>query len=196
MDWTVSLCNNAPYCLHISATCFSGRITPISLFTCMRLTSILWPSCFLSKSSKCAKSTAPVWSMATNSKVILNSSASASAVCNTAWCSMGLVMSTCVPKSRTAPLSTKLSASVPPEVKIISPGWALNCLAISFLHCSRMALEDWPILCVEEGLPYSFCNTSLIIATTSGLTAVVAALSKYTFGMSLYLISKNKIFSQ
>ena len=81
----------------------------------------------------------------------------------------------------THPLSTKLSASVPPEVKIISEAETFNIWATSFLAVSIKALEDLPKSWVEDGFPNSVCNTWVIVLITSDRTCVVAALSKYTF---------------
>ena len=97
--------------------------------------------------------------------------------CNTAWCSILLVIILVTFKSRTQLLRIKLSASVPPEVKIISAADTLKIDAISFRQFSNIDFEDLPIACVEDGLPYSL-KASETSSTTSSLTLVVAALSK------------------
>src|SRR5690606_38472818 len=75
----------------------------------------------------------------------------------------------------------KLSASVPPEVKMISLAVTFKIFAISFRAFSSNDFDDLPYECVDEGFPYSVFRTSVMQFITSSLSFVVAALSKYTF---------------
>ncbi|MNG14296.1 hypothetical protein D3C84_980360 [compost metagenome] len=66
------------------------------------------------------------------------------------------------PKSSTAERRIQLSASVPPEVKIISWAEQFKCLAILFLESSKIVLPFRPKLCVDDGLPKSSVITLVI----------------------------------
>src|SRR5690606_17400853 len=84
-----------------------------------------------------------------------------------------------MPKSRTAERMIQLLPSVPHDVKIISLAVTLNCFAMVLRDASINAFVWRPIEYVEEGFPKSFVKIFIISSTTSGLTDVVAALSKY-----------------
>ncbi|BAV95105.1 hypothetical protein JBKA6_1092 [Ichthyobacterium seriolicida] len=68
--------------------------------------------------------------------------------------------------------------SVPPDVKIISPVFVLNCFDINFLTDSIIVLDSLPKECMEEGFPKFTSIESFIAFNTSGANGVVAALSK------------------
>jgi hypothetical protein len=86
-----------------------------------------------------------------------------------------------IPKVLMLPLIIALSASVPPDVKRISPGVQFNNSAIFFLEDSIAALTLRPCEWVEDGFPKSSSIKGLMASKTSGSSGVVAALSKYTF---------------
>ncbi len=78
----------------------------------------------------------------------------------------------------TPPVRIVLSASVPPEVKMISPGVQCSSSAI-FLRADSMAARTFlPCAWVEDGLPKSSSIKGFIASNTSGSSGVVAALSR------------------
>ena len=72
------------------------------------------------------------------------------------------------------PFTARLSASVPPLVKITSLGRAPNAPAISSRDSSTTRRARRPALCSEDGLP-SLASSSDITSSTSGSRGVVAA---------------------
>lgn len=86
-------------------------------------------------------------------------------------------------KQDTAACSAWLSASVPPEVKQMERAGQFKCSAILRRLVSTNALAFLPTAWEEDGLPCTVWYTSIMAATTSGATGVVAALSKYTILM-------------
>ncbi len=70
-----------------------------------------------------------------------------------------------------------LSASLPPEVKMISLGEAPMTAAISSLAFSRYSFAFWPVLYRLEALPQPVCISSVIVRIAVSLIFVVAALS-------------------
>ena len=75
------------------------------------------------------------------------------------------------------PLTARLSASVPPLVKITSLGRAPNTSAICSRDSSTTRRARRPALCSEDGLP-SWPSSSVIAASASGSIGVVAAWSR------------------
>ena len=75
------------------------------------------------------------------------------------------------------PLTARLSASVPPLVKITSLGRAPNTSAICSRDSSTTRRARRPALCRDEGLP-SWPSSSVIAARASGSIGVVAAWSR------------------
>jgi hypothetical protein len=75
------------------------------------------------------------------------------------------------------PLTARLSASVPPEVKITSLGRASNASAMISRDSSTTRRARRPTACSEEGLP-SAPSSSVIALTASGSMGVVAAWSR------------------
>src|SRR5690606_40793792 len=98
---------------------------------------------------------------------------------NVQWCSIFVVIILFTPRSRTAERMIQLFPSVPQEVKMISEDETLNFLAIVLRAVSISAFECLPIEYVDEGFPKSLVKTFIISSTTSFLTEVVAALSRY-----------------
>src|SRR5215471_7852881 len=81
------------------------------------------------------------------------------------------------------PFTARLSASVPPLVKITSLGRAPNTSAICSLDSSTTRRARLPAACSEDGFP-SRVSSSVIAAIASGRIGVVAAWSRYT-GLAL-----------
>ena len=108
--------------------------------------------------------------------------ASQSTESSTAWCSVAGTSTRlrCGPSFRRAqnrPLTARLSASVPPLVKITSLGRAPNASAICSRDSSTTRRARRPALCSEEGLP-SQANSSVMAAMASGSIGAVAAWSR------------------
>ena len=72
------------------------------------------------------------------------------------------------------PLTARLSASVPPLVKMTSDGRASSTSASSSRDSSTTRRACRPEECSDDGLP-SRLIAAAIVATTSGNTGVVAA---------------------
>ena len=82
------------------------------------------------------------------------------------------------PKLATLPLIARLSASVPPLVKKISPGEQPNILAMLPRASSISPFTFLPWAWVELGFPKWSRITGIIASTTSSAMGVVAALSR------------------
>ena len=95
--------------------------------------------------------------------------ATASAVRNTAGCSIALTIIT----RRPAPLSAVLLASVPPAVKTSSGGLQPISAAICSRASSMRLRTSRPKPWTDDGLPASIM-VSLTAVTTSGLIGAVA----------------------
>src|SRR5438477_3475068 len=109
----------------------------------------------------------------------------ACAAASTALCSVAATATrNGPPRSRAAraePITARLSASVPPEVKITWPGSTLSASAIVRFASSTPARAARPNRWAEDGFPKaSFPRYGSIASSTSGRTGVVAALSRYT----------------
>jgi len=70
-----------------------------------------------------------------------------------------------------------LSASLPPEVKMISPGSAPRHPATRARASLSASSASWPKVYRLEGLPHSLSMASIMAARAAGETGVVAALS-------------------
>ncbi len=77
-------------------------------------------------------------------------------------------------RARKMPATARLSDSVPPEVKITSLGRAPSASAMDSLDSSTRRRASRPEVCSDEALPVADI-ASVIAATTSGSTGVVAA---------------------
>ncbi len=125
---------------------------PISLFT--HITDATATSS-RTMASNDARSTTPSEVMASRR----SSAPSWAAVCtasSTALCSMGVVTTAVLPRSRAhrqAPSTARLSDSVPPDVKQISSAWAPRQRATRSRASSRAARASRPQRCMLEGFP-------------------------------------------
>ena len=70
-----------------------------------------------------------------------------------------------------------MSASLPPEVKISSPGWAFRQPAIWARAWLRASSACWPKVYRLEGLPQVVSMAAIMARRAASLTRVVAALS-------------------
>ena len=99
-----------------------------------------------------------------------------------AWCSIALVMM-CAPfpfslSAQAAPLTARLSASLPAPVKTTSVGSAFIRAAVWALAASTAARASRPYLCRLFGLPYFSEKYGAIASRTLGSVLVVAELSR------------------
>ena len=96
---------------------------------------------------------------------------------STAWCSTAEMTSLVRPRGacdQYPPLTARLSASVPPEVKISSAGWAPTWAAIDSRASSTTRRAARPDPCSDEAFP-TRPSSRLIASTASGTIGVVAA---------------------
>ena len=77
-----------------------------------------------------------------------------------------------------APKRARLLASVPPLVKVSSSGRAPSRAATAARAASIRCRAAKPLVCREEGLPYSSVISSTAAWAASGSTGVVALLSR------------------
>jgi len=82
-----------------------------------------------------------------------------------------------VRRAQKSPLTARLSASVPPLVKMTSLARAPNTSAICSRASSTTRRARRPALCSDEGLPRR-ASSSVIAAIASGTIGVVAAWSR------------------
>ena len=80
-------------------------------------------------------------------------------------------------RAQNIPLTARLSASVPPLVKMTSLARAPNTSAICSRDSSTTRRARRPALCSDEGLP-NWASSSVIAAIDSGSIGVVAAWSR------------------
>ncbi len=172
-DWTASVWKGTPRSRQMAPISATGWIVPTSLLADWMLTRVVRSVILAAISSG---STRPCES--TETRVISNPWRSrTSAACSTALCSTALVIR-CRPLALAAqatPLRARLSASVPPEVKTISRGFAPSAAAIR----SRASSSPWrarrPEAWMLEGLPWCSVRYGSIASSTSGRSGEVAA---------------------
>ena len=150
--WQASVWNTTPFCLHSSYICFIGCTVPISLFACIMLTIA---TSLLISFFNCSKSIIP--SLPTLIYLILYPFLHSSAhVPRTAGCSISLViMHFLSGNALHTPFIARLSDSVPPDVNMISSGFAPMLFAMAFLAFSSACLAFCPYECTEDAFPYS-----------------------------------------
>lgn len=78
------------------------------------------------------------------------------------------------------PLTARLSASVPPEVKITSPACAPRSVAKDARAASRARAAVLPLAWTLDGLPYPSVRKGVIASITLAGTASDAAASRYS----------------
>ena len=101
-------------------------------------------------------------------------------MCPTAWCSTAEVTirwPRALP-AQAAPLSARLLASVPPDVKTISRGSAWRRVATRSCASSSAARAARPNACADDGLPNASVRYGSIASRTSRRSGVVAAWSR------------------
>ena len=163
--WTVSLWNKVLELLQIFPISSRSIIVPISLFMCIKLTSVF--CCFDNRDFNRSKSGYPSLSTFKYSNFILLFEQRFIIGFKTALCSILVVIILSTP-NLIHDLIIMLLDSVPPDVKKISLGFTLNVCAINFLLSSIMVFESLPKKCVEEGFPNELTRTDVISSTTLG----------------------------
>ena len=176
MVCTVSVWNSAPYFLHREDIDARSDKVPISLLACIKDTREGGPCC--KSSSRWSRSMCPLGYCRTKTVLVPKSRSMAESVCKTQWCSVRALTKRRIPKSNTERFSAILLASVPPEVKKISPIEAFSACAICLRACSTAARALRPSSWIEDGLPDSSRSARSIVSTTAGSGGVVAAWSK------------------
>ena len=164
-----------PAAFTASATSATGKITPVSLFAHMMLTSA---GPWLSASPS---STRFIWPTASTVSSISRRPASLRYRHGprTAGCSTRVVMTfRGRPAPSTPPRIAVLSLSVPQLVKMISDGSALMSAATCSRAFSICRFTPPPNACMLDGLPHNSLKKGIIASTTSGATCVVALLSR------------------
>ena len=176
---TPSTWNGTPASRHRAASRATGCTTPISLFTHITLTTAS-PRASAWASASSATSPTPFTGRTISSPP---SRATACAAARTALCSIAdTATRNGPPRSRAArahPITARLSASVPPDVKITWLGSTPRASAMRRFASSTPARAARPKRCGEEGFPKaSGPRYGSIASSTSGRTGVVAALSR------------------
>ncbi len=179
---TASVWNGIWYSAATAASSATGAIVPTSLFAHMTLTSATLSGSASIAARRVSADTRPVPSTASQQISAPSWLASQFAESSTAWCSVAVISTRrrCGPSARRAqnrPFTARLSASVPPLVKITSLGRAENASAICSLDSSTTRRARRPALCSDEGLPRR-ASSSVIAATASGSIGAVAAWSR------------------
>ncbi len=149
--WTASTWKATPRPIQAAPISATGCTTPVSLFAAMTETSAVSGRMAAAIASAC---TTPRSSGAT--RVTVNPSRSrASAAWRTASCSIALTITWRPLKgtARAPPITPRLSDSVPPLVKTISPGAAFRSAATWARASSSPPFASWPKAWTLEALP-------------------------------------------
>ena len=131
--WTASVWNGTPWARASAASRAMGWTVPTSLLAYMMLTRAV-PGC--STAARASSLTCPKWSTGitstakpwTRSRYLADSS---TAGCSTALIATRSRRGSAARRARAMPLTARLSASVPPEVKTTSPGRQPRALAVA-----------------------------------------------------------------
>ena len=179
---TASVCSGIRCSAQTAASSAIGAIVPTSLFAHITLTSATLSGSGPIVSRRLSADTIPVPSTPIQPISAPSWLASQPAESSTAWCSVAGISTRWRrgPPARRAqnrPFTARLSASVPPLVKITSLGLAPNASAICSLDSSTTRRARRPALCSEEGLP-RWASSSVMAAMASGSIGAVAALSR------------------
>ncbi len=179
--WTASVWKQTPASRHRPASRATGCSVPTSLFTHITLTTATPRA---SAASSAVSSTAPAAST--------GSAISSPPRCATAWAAARIALCSVAhtatrngpPRSRdasAAPITARLSASVPPDVKITWFGSASTARATWRFASSMPARAARPNRWAEDGFPNASSRRyGSMASSTSGRTGVVAAWSRYT----------------
>ncbi len=169
---TASVCSTAlgAWRRTTAATAARSVTVPTSLFTAITLTTPTF-GLVRNAASSASRSTAPAASQRTVWPPTCSTAAS------TAWCSAA-GQSTVPPVASAAPSTAVLSASVPPPVKMTSPGAQPSRPATTSRASSTAVLASRARRCEPDGLAKCSVRYGSMAATASGCIGVVAAWSR------------------
>ena len=156
--WTASTWKGTPAASHRAASSATGCTVPTSLLAHITVTSATSAARSASSRSSCPGSTRPVASTSSQTSSAPSCAASHSAASDTAWCStadrtMTVRRGSASRAARNRPSTAMLSASVPPEVRMISTGSAFRAAATASRPVSSAMRADRPPECRDAGLP-------------------------------------------
>ena len=182
--WTASVCNGTPWSAASRAASATGWTVPISLLAHISVARAVRSGAAASAAPHAARSTRPSSSTGTSTGSAPSCAASQSTTSRTAWCSMPVSTirvrsGAAARRARYSPWTARLSASVPPDVRITSVGCAPSAAAMRSRASSRCSLARRPEAWREAGLPGS-AAASARAASAVGRTVVVAAWSRCT----------------
>ncbi|SIN18336.1 Uncharacterised protein [Mycobacteroides abscessus subsp. abscessus] len=158
------------------------EMVPTSLLAHITATSACCPGWAARASRRVCGWTRPSASTSSQSSAAPWCSASHSTVSRTAWCStaetaMRVRRGSCSRRAQYMPLTARLSASVPPPVRMTSAGSAPRLAAICSRAVSTAERADRPAPCRAEALPPARSWASMA-SRARGSTGVVAAWSR------------------
>ena len=133
--WTASTCSGTPASAHRAAISAIGWTVPTSLLAHITATSAVWPGWAANSARIWSTSTRPTSSTSSHTTSAPSCSPSQCTGSRTAWCSMREASTrrragSCAVRDHQSPLTARLSASVPPAVKITSLGVTPSAAAI------------------------------------------------------------------
>ena len=154
----------------------TGKMAPVSLFTSMQLTKMVFWSMAAASASGGRWPELSGFTYTTSKPSFSNSRQGF----NTESCSAAVVTILFPRRLRAwaAPKRARLLASVPPLVKVISSAWAPSRWATKARASSTRCRARKPRVCREDGLPYSSTISSRARSATGRSTWVVALLSR------------------
>ncbi len=174
--------NGTPNSCATAASDATGWTVPTSLLAHMMLTTAAPAGSAASAARSTSAWTSACSSTASQSARAPRESHSQRTESKTAWCSTAVVRirlrwSSAEHRAQNRPFTARLSASVPPLVKITSLARAPNTSASCSRDSSTTRRARRPAACSDDGLP-SCASSSVIAAMASGSIGVVAAWSR------------------
>ena len=179
---TASVWNGTPCSRATAASSATGCTVPTSLLAHMTLATATPPGAERLAQAVDADVAAAV-GLEPADRARPRASARYSTGSSTAWCSMPLATTPRRARGRLArrasqaPLTARLSDSVPPEVKTTSDGRAPSAAPIRSRASSTTARAARPEVCSDEGLPTT-ADCSIRASSAAGSIGVVAAWSR------------------
>ncbi len=177
-----SVWNGTPCSRLRAASSATGWTVPTSLFAHMTLTRAVSAACSSSTSRRPSTDSRPQRSGSSHETPAPRASTRYSTGSRTAWCSMALVTirvraGSASRRASQVPLTARLSASVPPEVKTTSDGRQPSAAATRSRDSSTVLRAARPAVCSEEALPTRPADSTKA-STAAGSIGVVAAWSR------------------
>ncbi len=185
--WTASVWNGTPWEAASAAASATGWTVPISLLTHIRVATATVSGSRARALSQACRSTEPSAWTGTRSTCAPSCSSSQAAASRTAWCSTPVstirwrsgrdAARAASRRAQNRPLRARLSASVPPEVKTTSLGWAPTAAAMASRAVSTRSLALRPDWCSEDWFP-TVREAAVNASRATGRRTVVAAWSR------------------